>query len=74
MNDKELTYGGQAVGLKFNPSNDESVQHAKELCANLIDLINKAYTNPEQNLLTQHAVREIQTAQMWAVKALTYKS
>lgn len=42
----KLTFGEQLVGLTFNPSNNEKVQKAKELCAELADLINEDYNNP----------------------------
>lgn len=33
----ELTFGGKAVGLNFNPSNDGQITRAKEYIANAID-------------------------------------
>lgn len=71
----ELTFGGKAVGLTFNPSNDSNVQRVKELYANIIDLLNDMKT-PEQNgtnRLLSVAITEAQGAQMWAVKAITWK-
>ena len=35
-----LSFGQKAVGLTFNPSKDDSVNCAKEKCAELIDLLN----------------------------------
>lgn len=73
----ELSYGQKAVGITFNPSGDPDVSKVKDLCAQIIDLITAPYQNakqtPEQYALFTHAVREVQSAQMWAVKALTYK-
>lgn len=43
---REMTFGERLVGLTFNPSGDEKVQKAKELCAELADLLNKNYYNP----------------------------
>ena len=36
----ELTFGEKAVGLTFNPSNNEDVQELKELYAKIIDKLN----------------------------------
>jgi hypothetical protein len=75
-----LTFGEALVGLTFNPSNDPSVQRAKELCAELADLMNKKYHNPNMGTdrplyetLFQHAIGEILNAQMSVVKVLTFK-
>jgi hypothetical protein len=46
MESRELTFGEKLVGLTFNPSGDEKVQRAKELCAELADLLNNNYHNP----------------------------
>jgi len=48
MESRELTFGEKLVGLTFNPSGDEKVQRAKEICAELADLINQNYNNPYQ--------------------------
>ena len=71
----ELTFGGKAVGLTFNPSNDENVQRMKEYYANVIDQLNGMRTpdQSEQNRLISIAITEAQGAQMWAVKAITWK-
>lgn len=75
-----LTFGEALVGLTFNPSNDPTVQKAKELCADLADLMNKNYDNPNMGTarplyetLFQHAIGEILNAQMNVVKVLTFK-
>jgi len=76
---REMTYGEKAVGLTFNPSGDEAVQKVKELYAEIIDLIlNGAYSvngenTKEKQVLVTEAIRQAQTAQMWAVKAITWK-
>ena len=76
---RELTYGEKAVGLTFNPSNDPKVQKVKELYAEIIDIvINNAYPvdatkTKEMQKLSDEAIRQAQTAQMWAVKAITYQ-
>ena len=68
------TYGQKAVGLTFNPSGDPQVQRIKELYATIIDLCNEARGEDrnERARLFSVAITEAQTAQMWAVKALTW--
>lgn len=75
---RELTFGEKAVGLTFNPSQDEGVKKVKELFAAVIDFCNDrkdAYDGKpnEKNRMFAIAITEAQTAQMWAVKALTWK-
>lgn len=72
----ELTFGQKAVGLTFNTSGDALVQAVKQAYANVIDdLANlREQTNdPEKKRLCSIAITEAQTAQMWAVKAITWK-
>ncbi len=74
--ERELTYGEKAVGLTFNPSNDADVQAIKQAYASIIDNLNDAKTmteNGEQKRLYAIAITEAQSAQMWAVKAITWK-
>ena len=73
--EKELTYGGKAVGLTFNPSGDETVTRVKEYFANVIDALHNRKTpgQSESNRLLAIAITEAQAAQMWAVKAITWK-
>lgn len=71
----ELTYGQQAVGLAFNPSGNAAVHECKAGFAKLIDQMHdlRAHAqDPEQRRLASVAITEMQTAQMWAVKALTW--
>ena len=72
---REMTYGERAVGITFNPSNDPTVQKVKELYAQIIDVCNELKTSEpgEVNRLLSIAITEAQTAQMWAVKAITWK-
>ncbi len=76
---RELTYGEKAVGLTFNPSSDPKVDKIKSLYAEIIDIMADVRTpSPntlpsEQGRLASIAITEAQTAQMWAVKAITYK-
>lgn len=73
---RELTYGEKLVGFTFNPSNDPSVTKVKTECAGLIDFLNdlrNEASDPEVKRMASVAITEIQTAQMWAVKAVTWK-
>ena len=73
---QELTYGEKAVGLTFNPSGDETVTAVKQRYARIIDELHDGRANassPEQARLYSIAITEAQGAQMWAVKALTWK-
>lgn len=75
MSDKEQTYGERAVGLGFNPSGEDFVNATKRNYANIIDglaEIRSKSEDPEQKRLASVAITEAQTAQMWAVKAITW--
>jgi hypothetical protein len=69
----DLTFGEKAVGLTFNPSGDENVVKLKKLYAEIIDLLNadRGDNRDERARLASVAITEAQTAQMWAVKAVT---
>lgn len=74
--EQPLSFGQQAVGTNFNPSQDEDVAEVKQLCAQLIDKVESIKAaRPNQSYLTNtvdgEAVRQIMSAQMWAVKAVT---
>lgn len=73
---RELTYGERAVGLTFNPSGDSAVTTIKKYYAQIIDDMNSLRSgteDPEAKRLYSIAITEAQTAQMWAVKAITWK-
>lgn len=77
---RELSFGEKLVGLTFNPSGDDKVNRAKQLCAELADLVEtQARNNGEieqtelQSRLFQHTIGEILNAQMNCVKLLTLK-
>lgn len=73
---RELTYGERAVGLTFNPSGDPNVNEAKRLFGQIIDLcanMRSQSGSPEQARLLSVAITEAQSAQMWAVKGITWK-
>lgn len=71
------TFGEKLVGITFNPSNDPKVQKAKELCAELADLVLNDTDDKEisglHKLLLNHSLCEILNAQMNVVKVLTFK-
>lgn len=75
-NQELLSYGQKAVGLNFNPSGDDAVAESKQGFADLIDQMNVLRNESpygEQKRLASVAITECQSAQMWSVKALTYK-
>lgn len=70
------TYGQKAVGLSFNPSNDDAVGQIKQKFADCIDQLNElrnTTTSAEVKRMCSIGITEAQTAQMWAVKAITWK-
>jgi hypothetical protein len=72
----QQTFGQKAVGLSFNPSNDDAVAKCKQGCADLIDQMNElrnSSTSADQKRHASIAITDLETAQMRAVKALTWK-
>lgn len=72
----ELTFGQRAVGLQFNPSNDDQVAKVKQIFADAIDQLNELRATTESQevkRLCSVSITETQGAQMWAVKAITWK-
>ncbi len=72
---RAMTFGEKAVGLAFNSGQDPKVNEVKELYAKIIDVLAEMKT-PEvngKNRLLSIATTEAQGAQMWAVKAVTWK-
>jgi hypothetical protein len=69
------SFGEQAVGLAFNPSGDKDVEFIKRAFAGIIDFCNDARpaASSEKERLFSVAIQEAQTAQMWAVKAITWR-
>lgn len=73
--DNIQTFGEKAVGLSFNPGQREDVQKIKQGFAIIIDELHKNRTDtvdPEVKRMYSLAITDAQTAQMWAVKAMTY--
>ena len=73
---EDLTFWEMAMWTKFNPSNDWDVDTVKEKCAQLANQLNdlreKAWHWEAWRMLSV-AITELQTAQMRAVKAITWK-
>lgn len=70
------TFGEKAVGLSFNPSGDDAVANVKKQFADVIDFMNNLRSSSmssEVKRLCSVAITEVQGAQMWAVKAITWK-
>ena len=73
---QKQTYGQKMVGKSFNPAGDSDVDIAKQYYANIIDQANRLRENSnsaEQKRLASIAITEAQGAQMWLVKAITWK-
>ena len=79
MEERELTFGEKAVGLTFNPSNNPAVDQCKRGFAAVIAQMHElrqaasAVNNAEIARMASIAITEAQTAQMWAVKAITWR-
>ena len=75
--EQELSFGEKAVGLTFNPGNHQVVDEIKKHYASIIDIMQalriSGIDSPEQKRLASVAITEAQGAQMWAVKAITWK-
>ena len=74
--EQELSFGEKACGVSFNPSNNPHVDTIKQKFADIVDYINMARdlsNDPEVKRMASVAITEAQTAQMWAVKAVTWK-
>ncbi len=72
---REQTFGEMAVGLSFNPGGNPLVQSIKEQFAAAIDTLHtvrEATASAEVKRMCSVAITEAQTAQMWAVKAITW--
>lgn len=72
-----LTFGEKAVGITFNPGNNPAVEECKKTYAKIIDQLNDVRNDPatpqEGKHLASVAITEAQGAQMWAVKAITWR-
>jgi hypothetical protein len=73
---KDLSFGEKAVGLNFNPSANDEVGQIKKKFADIIDNLDNlrgGATSYEIKRMYSIAITEVQTAQMWAVKAITWQ-
>jgi hypothetical protein len=71
-----LTYGQKAVGARFNPSGATEVDVIKQKYAEIIDAMNELRASSQSQEQKRHAsvaITEAESAQMRAVKALTWK-
>jgi hypothetical protein len=69
------SFGQKAVGKTFNPSGQNTVDILKQQCADFIDSCNNlrnSSDNADVKRMLSVAITECQTAQMWAVKAVTW--
>ena len=77
IDERPLTFGERAVGLTFNPSGDPTVNDLKVVFAEAIDICHAkrdVASDPEVKRMYSVAITEAQTAQMWAVKAATWRT
>jgi hypothetical protein len=74
---KILSFGEQLVGVEFDQDNEGAVAKIKELMAEVTNIMLEEYNKngkaPIKSLLFDHAVGEIVSAQMAAVKVITFK-
>ncbi len=73
----EQTFGEKAVGLSFNPSGDDAVAQCKREFAQAIDrmhALRETSDNPDVKRMASVAITDAQAAQMWAVKAITWRA
>jgi len=71
-----MSFGEKAVGADFNPSGDEKVNEIKMAFAKAIDVLNDLRddtTSGEKKRLYSIAITEAQSAQMFGVKAFTWR-
>lgn len=78
--ESELTPGQKAVGITFYPHGDEKVAELKQLFAKAFDIIEASVPADDGTIPTARkrklrdaALHEIVSAQMWAVKVITFK-
>ena len=75
LQNRPFTFGEKACGVNFNPGGDPTVAQIKEDFAALVDSLNgvrEVCNNGEKARMLSIAITELQTAQMWAVKAVTW--
>ena len=73
---REPTFGEKACGVSFNPGGNPDVDAIKRSFADIIEDLHqrfRATDNGEVKRMLSIAITEAQTAQMWAVKAVTWQ-
>ncbi|HAT1513822.1 hypothetical protein [Morganella morganii] len=73
---ENITLGKKLVGIRFHPGGNIMVDAVKQNAADTIDLIHDSIqraTSEESLMIHNEAIRRIMDAQMWAVKAITWK-
>lgn len=73
---RPLTEGEKAVGYNFNPSLDPNVDNIKKKYADIIDLLLELQAGSSSQKAKRHfaiAITDAESAQMRAVKAITWK-
>lgn len=76
MENNELSFGSKACGVSFNPGGHVIVNDIKQQFAEIVDTLHghrEASSNSEVKRMLSIAITEAQTAQMWAVKAVTWQ-
>lgn len=71
----EFTFGEKACGVSFNPGGNVTAAQIKSDFAGVVDHLNslrEQATDNEVKRMLSIAITETQTAQMWAVKAVTW--
>jgi hypothetical protein len=75
---KILSFGELLVGIEFDPTNEDKVTKVKNLMAEIANIVLEEYNtegkSPVKSLLFDHAIGEIVSAQMAAVKVITFKN
>ena len=75
---KILSFGELLVGIEFDPTNEDKVTKVKNLMAEIANIVLEEYDkegkSPIKSLLFDHAIGEIVSAQMAAVKVITFKN
>lgn len=75
---RDITFGEKACGVSFNPGGDPDVHTIKVAFADIVDKLNDLRVragimdHKEVVRMLSIAITEAQTAQMWAVKAITW--
>jgi len=72
---RELTPGEKAVGITFNPGGNPVVEEIKRRYADIINLLEDFRSNAPTPGAARHAsiaITDAETAQMRAVKAVTF--